>query len=467
MPVKLVARQQVEQSRAAVSVGPVNALGFGSREPLASRRSPSPATSEQSHQGQPSCPSTDQDSEIVKPAPRKRRRRGPQPSERSARGRRWDTSRHRSRVRPRQVSRRVRQLQAQHDCELRLKQRRRIQKSVSPEALPKSEAQKEPSQQCVEMTSEALPSQSGVEQATVDSHVQTQEPQQAQAAEPQAHSQAPSALPHLKMHSVAESEIPKEVHREATVPNFTRRLRPPAVAMRRWRQARKRQSLLQQMQTVCSEMKSERRKLFAALKQPASSFSALEEELKQQGRELKTRFHTLSLRLSMNQKENQKRQQELNRLRAEHSELQLEEDQKRQQELNRLRAEHTELQLAFVNLLNVSMNRTSALRTSASPTPKVAPADDHDDDIIVEGVEDKKCPQEPQWRAPRLEDLQQEKRNHAARVELLLRAVQREDGWNFCLWAVAKGAFGRAFKIQDKISYCEVKSYLGLNGQYG
>jgi len=176
-----------------------------------------------------------------------------------------------------------------------------------------------------------------------------------------------------------------------------RALTVPGLALKRWRQARKRQHLLRQMNAMNGEMKFERRQLVSALQRPFN-FSSFEAELQKHNRDLKVRFQSLYRKMSSDRKEKQ------TRLRV----------------LKVLEAEHTELQRAFAKLMNhCGFARPSALR--APGDHKTMPeADEDDDDVIVEEIQETEEIPEPDSKK---EELKKEMQREAIRAELLLRAL--------------------------------------------
>ena len=201
----------------------------------------------------------------------------------------------------RQVSRRVRQLQEQHESELRRKRKRRGRRPAE-------------SSEDVEIPSAPVRPAAAA-------------PAAAPAAPPEV---PPEGPPRPKRRIWPVQPKPRPAPRPA-----------PGLALRRWRRARGRKALLQQMQVMQSEMKRERRRLVSVLQKP-SGYPSLATDLQKQGRELKPRFHALAQLLASDRKSQQQKLLEV------------------KMEKEQLAREHLELQLAFAGALEVL--RPSALR---------------------------------------------------------------------------------------------------------
>lgn len=426
MAVKLVPRAQVVAQEGR-RPGPVNALAFKRSE--VSRRSEietekefqrkTPRTRRSEPRGKRS-PSpvalTDEDSESSRPMRRYPARRSAlrRPGTAHLGRKRLPDGRH-----PPRVSRRVRQLQAQHEDEL---WRKRKQKKIEMKKMEKRkreereqrEEREEVHQKSQDFKSvqEALPPQqsslpeferrAGLNEERASRVQRDPEKQRAPPRPSKAKHVAKQLKPSGEKFPVAEGKAPAVAVGEAkSVPLQTR---APALALRRWRQARKRQNLLRQITAMRGEMKLERRQLVSALQKPFN-LSSLEAEVQQQNRELKLRFQKFYTQMSSSRRV-----------------------------LKVLAAEHTELQRAFVRLMNeCGFARPSALRMS----PKTEAGNTHDDqddqngqngqdeddDVIVEGdIEENQVQEQNEDR----EKLKKEMQREALRAELLLRALDAE-----------------------------------------
>ncbi len=423
MAVKLLSREQVALERKNAA-GPVNALGFprskvaknqdgesdfresklqGSRSPRRTGRhggeERTVATTDESDSSEMRMPHR-RHSQRYQPGvadvgvPRMPQ---PQPSRPSCYERRTQTRRV-----PR-VSQRVRQLQAQHESELSIQfKKKRVQRL---EKKTKGEETKNASK--IPKSTDSLGSERKASfqevpgQPLPDLGVQsdpTHENQTAKPAESVTSATGGTGLPpgvHLAdPHSEEKLTEPQP---GSSLPTAPRALTVPGVALKRWRQARKRQHLLRQMNAMNVEMKFERRQLVSALQRPFN-FSSLEAELQKHNRDLKVRFQSLYRKMSSDRKEQRSR---LGVLKV-------------------LEAEHTELQRAFVKLMNhCGFARPSALR--APGDHKTVPeAEEDDDDVIVEEIQETEETPEPDLKK---EELKKEMQREALRAELLLRAL--------------------------------------------
>ena len=477
MAVKLVSREQVAlEQNVQRPPGPVNALGFV-RSAIKAAESDSSGLAEsrerqrprqntdnsvQSPVAQEDPALTDEDSESSQPRRRQKRkavsaghskRHSIPPSRRYQPGvvnlmRSRRPERTLTRKAPR-VSRRIRQLQAQHEDELR-RQKRLVTKRLEaqretkkpmpdvPEAVaceePNSEPQKEPQKE-LNVQNVLPPEQSEQLQEHEDQAPRIQSdplPVEKKPADPARPKRTKAEQ--LQKGDFVDPVVDKErkpleatptpvktpiATSMGTLPGTTGTPIPqraaPALALRRWRQARKRQHLLRQMTAMRGEMKFERRQLLSALQGPFNAAS-LEAELQKHGRDLKSRFRRLYVQMYSEQQERSKR-------------LGL---------IQVLSNEHMELQRAFVKLMNgCGFARPSALRTS----PRTQDTDedqndqddqDEDDDVIVrEETQDDQDAQMHQMQesqesdSKQKDELKKEMKENALREEMLLRLIDR------------------------------------------
>ena len=483
MAVKLVSREQVAlEQNVQRPPGPVNALGFV-RSAIKAEESDSSDLAESRERQRPHQNAdhsvqrpvaqedpalTDEDSESSQPRRRQKRkavsaghskRQSKPPSRHYQSGvvnlmRSCRPERTLTRKAPR-VSRRVRQLQAQHEDELR-RQKRLVTKRLEaqteteepkhdvPETAaceePNSELQKESQKEPqkgpqkepnVQNVQNALPSEQFEQLQEHEERaprVQSDPlPVEQKPADPAARPKRTKAG-QVKKGDLVDPVVGKERQpfQEATpstpvkAPVATSVGTPPgtpipqraapALALRRWRQARKRQHLLRQMTAMRGEMKFERRQLLSALQGPFNTAS-LEAELQKHGRDLKSRFQRLYVQMYSERQERSKR-------------LKL---------IQVLSNEHMELQRAFVKLMNgCGFARPSALRTSPrtqdTDEDQTDQDEDEDDDVIVreESQDDQAALQESQESDSKQKDeLKKEMKENALREEMLLRLIDR------------------------------------------
>lgn len=442
MAVKLLSREQVALERKNAA-GPVNALGFprlkvaknegesdfgesklqGSRSPRRTGRGDSSerpvATTDESDSSEMRMP-RHRHSQRYQPgvADVSVPRMQPQPS-RPGRYERWTQTR-----RVPRVSQRVRQLQAQHESELSIqfkkKRARKLEKKTecdetkNASKISKSTDSLGSDKKAAfsEVPVQPLPDPLGVQsdptyenqtanpaESVTSATSGTELPPRVDLADP-AHGkervtqpQSCSSLPKAPSQPEKRQDAKQGAH---TAP---RALTVPGVALKRWRQARKRQHLLRQMNAMNGEMKFERRQLVSALQRPFN-FATFEAELQKHNRDLKVRFQSLYRKMSSERKEKQ------TRLRV----------------LKVLEAEHTELQRAFAKLMNhCGFARPSALRAPGDhKTMPEADEEDDDDDVIVEEIQETEEIPEPDSKK---EELKKEMQREALRAELLLRAL--------------------------------------------
>lgn len=466
MAVKLVSREQVaREQNVQRPPGPVNALGFvrsaikaaesDSSDLAESRERQRPRqntdNSVQSPVAQEDPALTDEDSESSKPCRRQKRkavsaghrkRHSKPPSRRYQAGvvnlmRSRRPERTLTRKAPR-VSRRVRQLQAQHEDELR-RQRRLVTKRLEAQRetkepkpdVPETVACKEPNS---DLQNVLPPEQSEQLQEHEDPAPRVQSdplPVEKKLSDPAARPKRTKAE-QLQKGDLVDPVVGKEekpsqeaiLSTPVKMPTATSMNTPatpipqraaPALALR-WRQARKRQHLLRQMTAMRGEMKFERRQLLSALQGPFNSAS-LEAELQKHGRDLKSRFQKLSVQMYSAQQERSKL---LGMFQV-------------------VSNEHMELQRAFVKLMNgCGFARPSALRTSPRTQDTEDQNDqddqdeDEDDDVIVreESQDDQdaqmqESQESQESHSKQKDELKKEMIENALREEMLLRLIDR------------------------------------------